>query len=49
MEQAKALKAAIELIGAARKEAAGVSAIWGKLNRAQKYLDAQLAAELTNW
>ena len=46
MEQAKALVEAIELLVEVRKQSTNISAIWAKLDRATRYLNEQLAAEL---
>jgi hypothetical protein len=48
MEQAKALTAAIEEIVKARKQNTDVTAIWAKLDRAARYLNEQLTAELAS-
>ena len=49
MEQAKALKAAVELVVKVRKQSTDVTAIWQKVDRVAQYLNAQLAQELNGW
>jgi hypothetical protein len=47
MDRAKQLTQAIELVVKARKQTTDVTAIWCKVDRVAKYLNEQLAAELS--
>ena len=46
MPQAIALNEAILILNEKRKASLANQAIWGMLNRAQQYLEAQMTAEL---